>query len=154
MKNADIIAQFADIQPPPAPDSGAWILMAIVVSLIAVTLAVAIIYIYRYRGRHRPTAADAASHRLEALQRLQTLEQGWISGQIDDRQVAFRLAALLRLGLGDAQWPNPVGATDSEQTLVEALIKLRYERMPRIPLDQTLFSMARARLNKDAAPAC
>jgi len=139
MKDTDIIAQLADIQPPPAPESGTWI--AVIVTALAVTMA--LIYLYRYRLRDRPAQPVSQNVRVAALERLDQLEQEWLDGQVDDRQTAFLLATLLRLGLDQAQWPSTVDTTIEDRALWDTLSKLRYERTPSAALKQEVFVSAR-----------
>ena len=139
MKDTDIIAQLADIQPPPAPESGTWI--AVIVTALAVT--VALIYLYRYRLRDRPAQPVSQNVCLAALERLEQLEQEWLAGQVDDRQTAFLIATLLRLGLDQAQWPGPVDTTIEDRAFSETLSKIRYEPSPDAALKQDVFVSAR-----------
>jgi len=151
MKDSDVIARLADIQPPPAPDSGTWV---VAILIVAVILAVTSIYLYRYRKTRRGTVPASQSVRAAALARLGQLEQEWQTRRIDDRQAAFRLATLLRLGLGETQWSATVGASDNERALQAVLAEQRYRRAPGIPLEQSAFKLARDCLGKDAAPTC
>lgn len=147
MKDTDIIAQLADIQPPPAPESG--VLALTFVTIAAVSVAVAI-YIKVYK-RSEPAPAQHID-RTGALERLTRLEQEWGAGRLDDRQTAFRMAALVRLGLGQPQWPS--SNVDEAHPLGERLSHLRYERSPAGAVDHALFASARECLQRETTKAC
>lgn len=149
MKDTELIAQLADIQPPPAPDSGIWaitLLLALAISAVG-----AFIYLYKYRNRPVPGTLTHDGN-AGALERLGKLEREWLAGGIDDRQAAFRLAALIRLGLGQTQWPK--ANDDQAHALGEQLSRLRYERTPRTTLDRAIFESARACLLEGTATKC
>ncbi len=89
------ISRLADIELPGPPD---W--QPVLTALgAAVVLAPAIVWLtwHLWRRVHRRGAAPAAAR---AAARLDALRRRWEGGEMDDREASYRLAALLRLGLG------------------------------------------------------
>jgi hypothetical protein len=108
VNGADPLAALADIELPAPPDWRPLIGLAAAVLLFA---AWALILHIRARRRGRtssPTLSPAPSPGTgegvkltrEAQQRLERLRSEWASGAVEPRAAAYRLAALLRLGLG------------------------------------------------------
>ncbi len=136
-----ITQQLAGLELPPAPD---WqpLIIATLVVLIALLLAVALIYL-RSR-RQQPGHIDDQSR--EALHQLHLLQQQWLQQSIDDHDAAYRLATLLRLGLGLNQLTNtaPPALIEQQQRwqqLQQQLIQLRYTPAEsRPPLSADLFT--------------
>lgn len=145
--------QLADVEPPGPPQWWPWYLLAIVLLAVVATAAQLAWRAYRRRG----TAAKPAS--ANALAKLQTLHGQWRSGQLNDRQTAFRLATLLRLGLGlDQLTPEkPAALKEDEQqwrTTIALLGKLRYRPHPMDQLDEAVFRQIRCWLEHDGESPC
>ncbi|MFQ5489026.1 MAG: hypothetical protein ACE5ET_11360, partial [Gammaproteobacteria bacterium] len=84
----ELLQRLADIEPPPAPDWHPLLLASGVLLLLALlTLA--------WHLAHRPLTPRRA-----ALKRLRHLERRWRQDRCNERETAYRLAAILRLGLG------------------------------------------------------
>lgn len=123
MKQGVALQQLADVLPPPAPGWG-W---AIAAASVAVLLTVAVSW--WWMSSRRRSDRDIAAP--EARLRLRELRMAWRSRQVDDREAAYRLATLLRLGLGLTQLTSSLRpaaiaeARDWDRTLRE-LDRLRY----------------------------
>lgn len=122
-----ITQKLADVEAPPPPE---WqpLISASVTVAVAVVLAVALIRL-RSRRAHPAKAADASR---EALHQLQQLQRAWQRGESDDQESAYRLATLLRLGLGlDQLTETPPPALSAEaqpwRELMQQLNRLRYQ---------------------------
>ena len=123
----EITQQLADVEPPPAPD---WqpLIIAVVIVIAATLLAVVVIRL-RSRRKHSSHASDKNR---DALYQLQLLQQARQQNEIGDHDVAYRLATLLRLGLGLNQLtdtPPPALQSDQQQwqELIRLLARLRYQ---------------------------
>jgi hypothetical protein len=92
MNEGVALSQLADILPPPAP--GGWIWLPAVVAAIVMLAAVALLWFVK---KHRARRGDIPAR--EARQRLAALRAAWQARTLSDREAAYRLATLLRLGL-------------------------------------------------------
>lgn len=140
MNEGVALKQLADILPPPAPGPG-WILPVIAV---AVTLAAALILVWFVKRRRSLHAALPAS---EARQRLTALRSAWQDRRISDREAAYRLATLLRLGLGLPQLapqrrPPAVDDAASWYETLTQLHALRYRDQAPTTLSPQCFDYA------------
>jgi hypothetical protein len=92
----DPLDGLADIEMlPPPPVIGSTVALLVLASLIAAFAW------YHWKMRKRtPAALATVPASREALQRLATLQGEWEAGAIGDREAAYRLCALLRIGLG------------------------------------------------------
>ena len=140
-----ITQQLASLELPPAPDWHTLIIATIVV-MVALLLAVALIYL-RSR-RQQPGHIDDQSR--EALHQLHLLQRQWQEQNISDHDAAYRLATLLRLGLGLSQLTHtaPPALTTQQQRwqqLQQQLAQLRYSpAASRPPLSLDLFTQIEA----------
>ncbi len=152
----ELLPYLADIQPPPAPPLPSWSNLGAGLLLLALgaTALFSLIAVMR-RRRHSPAR--------QALRRLRTLEREWRQGACPPRQAAYRLATLLRLGLGqdvlhaprqdsaDHSDPGSAAQASEWRTLLARLDELRYAPRPREPLTPALFQAAR-RLLRTRSP--
>lgn len=126
----DPLALLADIELPPAPDATAPLLAALVlVAIVAATVA-ALHLVRRRRPARRASSGVRPTPAVEAAARLAGLEAAWRDGRITDREAAYRLCTLLRLGLGlqrldAARPPAGIGAEGWSEHL-RVLERLRY----------------------------
>ena len=116
--------QLADIVLPTSPpwyDAWWWLAVTIFMGASALVIGVATLY-RRHRQQHTPMK--------EACLRLDGVLGSWQQGKIDQREAAYLLAALLRLGLGLPQLhpeQAPPGIQDEAwRTVLRKLEKLRY----------------------------
>lgn len=140
MNRDGIVTAMADIALPPAPD---WRPIIAVAALVVLTLALAGWVALRRRARRAP-APDQA----EAVARLDRLRQAWLDRELDEREAGYRLATLLRLGLGLHQLrpegpPPACGDTREWADTVALLQRLRYRRHPDTALSREVFERAR-----------
>lgn len=140
MKEGVTLNQLADILPPSAPGVG-WMLPVIAVAAILAAILVLIGLMNKRRTRH----AESPPH--QARRRLAALRDAWQAKQISDREAAYHLATLLRLGLGLPQlapaW-RPAAVEDSAawlDTLTE-LHTLRYRNRAEASLSSRSFDRA------------
>ncbi len=129
----ELLQRLADIAPPPAPDWRPLLLAGgVLLALLLLTLA-------WYLARRPQTPRRAA------LKRLRLLERQWRQGRCNERETAYRLAAILRLGLGLEQLQAaPEARHEGEwRQFVAQLDELRYQAQPRRRLSSELFNKAR-----------
>lgn len=131
MNEAAALATLADIELPLPPEGDATI--RLVIALLALTvigLLLALAWSRRSRRRQPPVATPATSRRHQAMERLHALQAEWQQGGVDDREAAYRLGAILRLGFGLAQLDGESPATVADHAawrrLIEGLRLLRY----------------------------
>lgn len=124
----EITQQLADVELPPAPD---WqpLIIAVTVVVVAILLAVGVVYL-RSRRKGSNKVSDAGR---DALHQLQLLRQEWQQNEVDDHDAAYRLATLLRLGLGlkqltDTPPPAIMNEQPQWQQILQQLTLLRYQR--------------------------
>jgi hypothetical protein len=121
-----ITQQLADVELPPAPDWQPLIIAAVAI-IIALLVAVVVIYL---RSR-RKDSNNVSDRNRDAPHQLQLLQQAWQKKEIDDHDAAYRLATLLRLGLGlnqlgDMPPPSLQGDQQQWRQLLQQLAQLRY----------------------------
>lgn len=119
------LATLADIVLPPPPDwQPLWLTIAFVLTVTA--LAIAAFWVYqrkRKKKNHSPSQAP--------LSALAEIEQQWHTGALASRETAYRLATVLRLGMGVPQLTchPPASLADQQsrwETLVHSLERIRY----------------------------
>lgn len=156
------LSRLADIElPPVAP----WALYEGVATVFGLALILALLggligYAIgkHLRSRLRPAMAEAATPASpidDALMRLDALTTAWQAGNIKEREAAYRLVTLLRLGLGLPQLPPkaPAGIPQAAwESLLDHCSALRY-RPGAAGLDAQMFSQVRAWLTT-RAKAC
>jgi hypothetical protein len=137
----DPLAALADIELPDAPGSAGSALLAIVIAAAVVALSVAIVLRHR-QGKHEPIPPQSPAPGREARRRLDALHADWLAGELDDREAAYRICAVLRIGLHLAQLmpsrPPPHIQADEWAGIVERLQILRYRPAGR-GLDEKVF---------------
>jgi hypothetical protein len=125
MKEGVALRQLADVLPPPAPGLGEWLPFIFAAAIL--TAAALFWWLRKPRSPHGNASAR------EARRRLDRLRAEWHSQTVSDREAAYRLAALLRLGLRLPQLapllcpPSVKDVVAWEETLRE-LHALRYRR--------------------------
>lgn len=148
MNPTDPLAMLADIELPAPPDWRPVIVLAVLALALMSALLIRALRIRRRRahpGAVPPAPRTDRAH--EARIRLVRLRQEWDAGAIDARTAAYRLAVLLRLGLGLPQLrpatPPPPGTDTAEWCETLALLQgLRYTRAPMTMLTPEIFSRA------------
>lgn len=151
MTRDEALQKLADVIPPPAPDDTAgWWLGAAAAAVIIATVAGA----WRWRRKRAARPAQLAP-RLAAQTQLQNLRAHWQAKTIDDRDAAYRLAAILRLGLALPHLPEappPVAADDAAlwRETLRQLRELRYTAAGAPPLSASLFDHAQRWLAAEA----
>ncbi|MDX1251477.1 MAG: DUF4381 family protein [Gammaproteobacteria bacterium] len=144
MNDAETLNRLADIELPAAPD---WQPLVIAVAVIA-TLTVILIaarLVWRAR-RRRADDRQTATPLAMAQTRLEQTRRDWQVGEIDDREAAYQLATLLRLGLGLPQLPHeypahiPV-APSEWQEITQLLERLRYQQTSQERLSPEMFQL-------------
>ncbi len=94
----ETLAALADIEIP-APPAPATPLLAL--SVLILILAAAALWLLLSRRRKPPQTPTPHPSTLadEALRRLDALHEEWRAGKTEDRETAYRLCALLRIGM-------------------------------------------------------
>lgn len=140
MNSADTLNRLADIDLPAAPDWQPWIIAAAMIVLV-LALVVAGWYVRHHRARGLASTMIARS--AMAQQRVEQVRAGWLSGTISDREAAYRLATLLRLGLGLPQLTPDRPPVAAEQSVWRETIhlfeQLRYQPTARQSLSPEVF---------------
>lgn len=150
MTRDEALQKLADVIPPAAPDDTAGWLGATAVAAIVATAAGA--WLWR---RKRPARPVDLSPRLAAQTQLLHLRAHWEAKSIGDRDAAYRLAAILRLGLALPHLPDaPPPAAADEAALwretLRQLRELRYTATGAPPLSASLFDHAQRWLAAEA----
>ena len=146
----ETLATLADIEipAPPAPAASLLILGAFILLLATLT---ALWFFHRRRHEQPPARTAAPELELEladeALQRLDALYREWRAGQTNDRETAYRLCALLRIGMAlpglDPSRP-PAGVAPVEwATCLHALHGQRYGARSTAAIDEAAFERLR-----------
>lgn len=131
MSDMPLIEQLADIELPPAPSwAEFWLIGAIVATGLALILAG--VFFSRYR---RSRSSPAFSYAIIAQHKLASLRDKWRTQQMSEREIAFHLATLLRLGLGITQLSDqrPTSLAIKEDQwldILQMLNELRYSPQP------------------------
>jgi hypothetical protein len=141
MKEGIALSQLADILPPPAPDGPDWILV-IVAGIICVLAAAILVWFWKKHHSQRLTLPAR-----EARRRLAALRSAWQSHTISDREAAYRLATLLRIGLALPQLntqdrPSTVEDDTSWRETLEQLHALRYRDQAGLSMSSQCFERA------------
>jgi len=139
MKEGVALKQLADVLPPPAPGTGAWLLWLTIPVII-----IAVVALFWFMRKHQSPRGNTSSR--EARRRLATLRHAWQSKTINDRDAAYRLATLLRLGFGLPQLtpqhcPDAIDEIAWRETLKE-LHGLRYRNANPPALSSRCFERA------------
>lgn len=140
MKEGVALSQLADILPPPAPGGMGWLL-----PVIGFAVIVAALVLVWFVKRHRP--GKPALPVREAQQRLAMLRAAWQARTFSDREAAYRLAAVLRLGLNLPQLTPRIRprVVDDEALWRETLTQLqvlRYREQAPLTLPPHCFDRA------------
>ncbi len=130
----ELLQRLADIAPPPPLHWQALDAFA----LLALALGLPLAFVLYRRLRARP-----AGPRRQALRRLRRLEADWRGGRCDDRQAAYRLATLLRLGLGLSSLDEAPLPAREWRPFLDLLEALRYRPTPTRRLEEAHFRQAR-----------
>lgn len=141
--------QLAGIELPPQPNW--WPLIWTVLGVIFVALMIALLIWRKKKAVTHKTLAD------EAPQRLKQIQQQWQSGELDQRNSAYQLATLLRLGLGLKQLDHntPAQLADHQiewQATIQRLQQLRYQADSDARLDEEVFATIAAWLKQGRQP--
>jgi hypothetical protein len=141
MKEGVALSQLADILPPPAPGGPDWMLL-VLVGIVCVLAAAVIVWFWKKHHSRRIILPAR-----EARQRLAALRSAWQSHTLSDREAAYRLATLLRLGLALPQLnmqdrPNMVEDDASWRETLELLHALRYRDQAGLSLSSQCFERA------------
>lgn len=136
----DPLDALSDIEMLPPPSASGGVMVLLLVSAIAAGL-----FWYLRKQQHREAApAEGALHH-EAIRRLAALRMQWEEGAIADREAAYQLCALLRIGLGLERLnpDNPPIGLDAEAWR-EWHGELQRARYPAVGyrLTENLFAMA------------
>lgn len=139
MKETDVLNKMADIELPAPPDWQPLIITTVIV-LLLVLVATTIIRRVRSHVDNRLSSLSI-KHRDKVLD---TIREQWSAGRIDDREASYRLATLLRLGLGLPQLGTecPAALTndaDHWRKTIHRFNLLRYSKVPRKSLAQEDF---------------
>lgn len=95
----ETLATLADIEiPAPPPPGTSLLILALLAGLLILILAAAIT-VRHVRGRERQARTPPSTPADEALRRLDALQRDWRSGNSGDRETAYRLCTLLRIGM-------------------------------------------------------
>jgi len=142
--------QLAGIELPP--EANWWPLIWTVTGLV-ITLTIIGLIIWKKNQVH--SSKNLAD---QAPQRLKQIQQQWQSGELDQRNTAYQLATLLRLGLGLKQLDQhtPAQLADQQiewQATIQRLQMLRYQADSRARLDEETFTIIQGWL-KMAAKSC
>ena len=141
MKEGVALSQLADILPPPAPGGPDWMLV-IVVGIICVLAATVLVWFWK---KHHSQRMNLPAR--EARRRLAALRSAWQSHTLSDREAAYRLATLLRLGLALPQLntqdrPSMVEDDAAWRETLEQLHALRYRDQAGLNLSSQCFERA------------
>lgn len=142
MNDAETLSRLADIELPAAPD---WqplvIAAAAIITLMVILIAARLVWRSRKRrGGDRQTATPLVM----AQARLEQTRRDWQAGAIDDREAAYRLATLLRLGFGLPQLlherpAHPPVAPSEWREITQLLERLRYQQTSQEHLSPEMF---------------
>jgi hypothetical protein len=141
MNENELLAKLADVDLPAPPD---W-RIPLMITLIATAAAVLFIYGIWHYLRHRLHHLHQHPAQ-QALRRLEHLRQEWESQKIGDREAAYHLATLLRLGLELPQLQNhrpyPHSDPASWRNMLLLLEHLRYRESTAEKLSPDVFRLA------------
>ncbi len=142
MKEGVALSQLADILPPPPPGGPDWF---VVVGIGLACLVAVIALLWFIKKRHAPRTVSSSR---EARQKLAALHSAWQSHTVSDREAAYRLATLLRLGLAlpqlDALERPPMVEDDKAwRETLQQLHTLRYRQQAGLTLSSHCFEHAK-----------
>lgn len=135
------LATLADIVLPPSPDwQPMWLTMTF--ALVVTALMIASFWVYQ-RSRKMTNHGIPPT----PLHTLAKIEQQWHAGSLTPRETAYRLATVLRLGMGMPQLTchPPASLADQQsrwETLIHELDRIRYAPLTS-PLDEQWFEWVR-----------
>ncbi len=121
MKSDAALARLADILPPPVPIAASVDSAWIVAAPFSILLLAGVIYAWRRRQRRIEAPDTRRQSRAAALEQLHALKTSWLAQQLSEHDAAYRLAAILRRGLGLHQlrnsMPREIDALTWQKTL-------------------------------------
>lgn len=139
MNPEQLQSRMADIILPPPPDDITGLIAGTLLSVVLLLMFAWITNRYRRSQTTRDRIGQA-----DALQQLELIRQDWLARLIDARELAFRLATTLRLGLHLVQLPTdpPVAAFDARQwrRTLQALDGMRYPSTPSAVMPDEVFA--------------
>ncbi|MFZ5593640.1 MAG: DUF4381 family protein [Pseudomonadota bacterium] len=141
MNDTETLSRLADIELPAAPDWQPLVIAAAIITLIVILIAARLVWRSRKRGGGD---RQTVTHLVMAQARLEQTHRDWQTGKIDDREAAYRLATLLRLGLGLSQLPHerpahiPVASSEWRE-ITQLLERLRYQQTSQERLSPEIF---------------
>ncbi len=141
--NSEVLSRLADIELPAPPD---WQPLLITGGVITIALLL-IVFIRLYIQRRKKISAynnKLSDPALTARLKLQQLINDWQSHTVNDREAAYRLTTLLRLGLGLPQLtpicpPHIAADQRAWQETVSLCTNLRYQKIPGTHLSLEVF---------------
>ena len=141
MKEGVALSQLADILPPPVPGGPDWMQLVIAGMVCLAAAALGLWFMKRRLARQGNSSAQAARRHLAALRK------EWQAHSVTDREAAYRLATLLRLGLALPQLnaqscPNAVKDEKSWRETLGHLHALRYDDKSVSSLSPRSFDLA------------
>jgi hypothetical protein len=141
MKEGVALSQLADILPPPPPGGPDWMLLSVVGTFCLLVAAIVLWLLKRHYSLHSESPAR------EARRRLAVLRSAWQAHTLSDREVAYRLATLLRLGLALPQLsahmrPSAVEDDTLWRETLDQLHALRYRDQTASRLSPQFFERA------------
>jgi hypothetical protein len=142
MKEGVALSQLADILPPPAPGGPDWLLLGMIGGICCLVIVAALLWFIK---KHYSPRSNSPTR--EARRRLAALRDEWQSHTLTDREAAYRLATLLRLGLAVPQLSTHIRpSTVKDETLwrgtLEQLQALRYRNESAHSLSPQCFDHA------------
>ena len=142
MNHSEILGRLADIELPAPPD---WQPLLITGGVIIIVLMLAVLLRLTIRRRKKISAYNSRNSEvtLTARLKLQQLINDWQSHTSSDREAAYRLTTLLRLGLSLPQLtdtcPPHLADQQSWQDTVRLCANLRYQKKPVTHLSLEVF---------------
>lgn len=140
MRESDFLAQLADIELPPAPSwAEFWLICTVIAAGLVILLGIA--FFVRHRSKRLPL-----SYAIVAQEKLADLFEQWKARQLPERDIAYHLGTVLRLGLGLTQLCNECRPsmriiTEEEWLRVlQILNELRYKPHSGEQLTEEVFS--------------
>ncbi|MEQ6340796.1 MAG: DUF4381 family protein [Gammaproteobacteria bacterium] len=146
MNDTGTLSRLADIELPAAPDWQPFIIAA--AAIVAIT-AILIAAWLAWRSRKRRAGNRQPATPLATAQtRLEQTRMEWQAGKMVDREAAYQLATLLRLGLGLPQLtPECPAHFSADQTAwrdtLHLFEQLRYQQAPQVTLTLEVFQRAK-----------
>ncbi len=151
-----LLIRMADIEVPPPPDWAPVLLYGMLIILLLV-LAIAIALAWWWRKTARAQQRPVTQQELSAQHKLEMLQAQWQSGSLPDREAAYRLATILRLGLGLSQLTAncPKHLCHNKKAWLSAIAfldNIRYQKQTTAPITLELFEHAGHCLSATSAP--